>query len=603
MVGATKSPIPLDAPPLGSDDSPSMPDIQQKLTQTLQSAMVTAFGDELADADPLVKPSANPKFGDYQANAAMSLGKKLGQKPRDVAQAIVDALGENDLFEKVEIAGPGFINLTISSDVLASAVSELRTSDTLGLDAPNAPQTIVVDYSGPNVAKEMHVGHLRSSIIGDSIVRVLTLMGHKVIRQNHLGDWGTQFGMLIEYMIDTGWQEQPDQSIGDLNELYQNAKKRDDTDDAFAERARKRVVALQSGDPDTLKLWQALIEQSKKHFNDVYGQLGVLLTDEDIRAESAYNDDLASVVDALQSSGLLNESQGANVVYPDGFKNEDGDPLPMIVQKSDGGYLYATTDLAAARYRIQSLGADRIVYVTDARQADHFKMIFWTLRKSGWADDAVRLDHVPFGTVLGNDRKPIKTREGDSVKLISLVIEAEQHAAKVLGEKSTELSDEEQQQVAHVVGVGALKYADLSSDRIKDYVFDWDRMLAMEGNTAPYLQNAYVRIQSIFRKSNVSPESVASSIAINEPAEKTLALKLLQIPSVIHSVADSLEPHRLCNYLYDLASSFHQFYEKCSVLNADSEAIRDSRLLLCDATARTLKTGLSLLGIDVVERM
>lgn len=580
-----------------------MSDIQNQIETLLRAAVAAGLGEQFADADPMVRPSNNPKFGDYQANLAMGLAKRASQKPRDIAQNIVDHLPAGDIIASTEIAGPGFINITLSTDALQQNAARMLADERLGVPAAQN-DTVVVDYSSPNVAKEMHVGHLRSTVIGDAIARVLAFQGQQVIRQNHLGDWGTQFGMLIEYLADTGWQQQADTQISDLNRLYQEAKRKFDDDTDFAQRARQRVVALQGGDEQTLALWRHLVEESKHHFNRVYGQLGVNLTDEDIRGESFYNDKLPGVVEQLDRAGLLKESQGAAVVYPEGFKDREGEPLPMIVRKSDGGYLYATTDLAAARFRISELEADRIVYVTDSRQAQHFAMVFQTLRQAGWAGEAVRLDHVAFGTVLGPDRKPFKTREGGTVRLSDLLDEAQRRAAAVITEKNPDLPEDQRAEIARVVGIGALKYADLSSDRIKDYVFDWDRMLALEGNTSPYLQNAYVRIRSIFRKGSVDPASIdGSAIRITEPAERTLALKLLQLPMVIASVADSLEPHRLCNYLYELASAYHQFYEHCPVLTASDDATRSSRLALSHLVAQTMKQGLSLLGIDVVEQM
>jgi len=584
------------------DDNPTMQDPTTQLSNAFSKAITTAFGDDYASVDPLIKPSGNPKFGDYQANVAMSLAKRVGDNPRNVAQKIVDTLDLGNWGEKLEIAGPGFINIHLKADYLVSQLAAVAADEHLGLDQADG-QKVVVDYSGPNVAKEMHVGHLRSTVIGDSIARVLDFLGYTVIRQNHLGDWGTQFGMLIENLIDEG--ADAGTHISDLKTFYQGAKKRFDEEPEFKDRARKRVVALQGGDEQTLQLWRKLIDESKLHFNHAYGLLGVLLTDDDIRAESFYNDQLPGVITALEEAGQLKESQGAKVVYPEGFKDEQGNPFPMIVCKSDGGFLYATTDLAAIAYRMNELKADRIVYVTDSRQSQHFAMVFQTVLQAGLNTTGAKLDHVSFGTVLGPDRKPFKTRSGDTVKLIDLMEEAVIRSQKVLAQKAADLTDDQQKNVARVVGIGALKYADLSSDRIKDYVFDWDRMLALEGNTAPYLINAYVRIQSIFRKGDIDLATVdASKITLGHDAEKALALKLLQFGNVVQSVASSLEPHRLCTYLYELASGFHSFYEKCPVLKGDvAPELRDSRLALSALVARTLKSGLNLLGIDVVERM
>jgi len=581
-----------------------MPDVLTLLTTRFQAAVAAAFGDAHAATDPLIRPSGNPQFGDYQANLAMSLAKQLGAKPREVAEKIKAAVDLNGICEKVEIAGPGFINLYLSPAFLNERMNSIASDERLGVSAAAPAQTVVIDYSSPNVAKEMHVGHLRSTIIGDAIARVMTFLGHRVIRQNHVGDWGTQFGMLIEHLTDIGWNPKGEHSISDLNALYQAAKKHFDDDAAFAERSRKRVVALQAGDAGTIALWKGLIEESKHHFNEAYQRLGVMLGDADIRGESAYNAHLSDVVASLQQSGLAKESQGAIVLFPAGFKDAEGNPQPMIIRKSDGGYLYATTDLAAARFRIGELKADRVIYVTDARQGDHFAMLFWALREAGWAKKQLELDHVPFGMVLGPDKRPFKTREGGTVKLVELLDEAVDRARKVIEEKNPELSPDERKRVAQAVGIGALKYADLSVDRVKDYVFDWDRMLSFDGNTAPYIQNAYVRVHGIFRKGGIDPRALRDArITVAEPAERALAVKLLQLPAVIASVAQSLEPHRLCAWLYDTAAGYHRFFESCPVLAAPDEATRQSRLRLSELTARAFKLGLGLLGIDVVERM
>lgn len=580
-----------------------MPAIQQQLSSSLQIAVVDAFGDDFVGVDPMLNPAGNPKFGDYQANLAMKLGKQLGKPPRAVAEAVVDKLEVGGLIAKAEIAGPGFINLHLSSAALADAALAMLGDDRLGVAAAEQPKTVVVDYSSPNVAKEMHVGHLRSTIIGDAIARVLAFQGHDVIRQNHLGDWGTQFGMLIEHLDETGQIEQD--NVGDLTKLYKESKARFDAEPDFAERAKKRVVALQGGDEKTLAAWQKLVGQSQDYFASVYARMGVLLQPGDIRGESFYNDKLPGVVDRLKSDGVLETSQGAGVVFVDGFADKDGNALPMIVQKSDGGFLYATTDLAAVGYRVDELKTDRVVYVVGAPQRQHFDMLFATVKKLGWAPEHVRLDFVPFGQVLGEDGKIFRTRSGETVRLVDLIDEAESRAIAVCKEKNPELAEDEATHVGQVVGLGALKYADLSSDRIKDYKFSWQRMLALEGNTAPYLINAYVRVHGIFRKGAIDFASFTSDrVEVTDPAEKALVLKLMQFGPTVASVADSLEPHRMCNYLYELASAFHKFFESCPVLRSDvPPEVKQGRLALCKLVALTLGQGLELLGIGTVERM
>jgi arginyl-tRNA synthetase len=583
-----------------------MTDIKSILTAQFAAAIEVAYGDEHRDVDPLINVTTNPEFGDYQANLAMSLAKKLGDNPRNIANLIVSKLAVEEICEKVEIAGPGFINLYLKNSFVTEQLQLLSDDKRLGFKAAQNPQTVVIDYSAPNVAKEMHVGHLRSTVIGDAMVRILMAQGHQVIRQNHMGDWGTQFGMLIEYLIDSGWSEQnAENSIADLELLYRQAKQKFDADGGFAERARERVVLLQNGDEYTLKLWAYLVNESIAHFNQVYSKLGVLLKESDNCPESFYNPRLAGIVTALEESKLLKISQGAGVIFLDGFKDRDDKPLPMIVRKSDGAYLYATTDLAAVRYRLDELKADRIIYITDARQSQHFAMLFAAVRRVGWARDEIKLDHMPFGTVLGANRKPFKTRDGGTIKLIDLIDEAELRTLAVINEKNPELTESQRMEIAKKISIAALKYADLSNDRIKDYVFDWDRMLALDGNTAPYLQNAYVRILSIFRKGNIDRTKLGNSpLRIEAVAEKVLALKLFQYASAVEAVTERLEPHRLCTFLYELASCFHSFYEACPILKDEvEEEVRNSRLALCDLTARIINDGLSLLGIETVEQM
>jgi arginyl-tRNA synthetase len=573
--------------------------LDEMIAARVRDAIARAFGPDLADTDPLVRPTQDVRFGDFQANVAMGLGKRLGRKPREVADALVAALDLTGIASAPEIAGPGFVNVRLDDAYLAACARDAAADrERLGLAATAAPETVVVDYSGPNVAKEMHVGHLRSTVIGDALARTLTFQGHRVVRRNHVGDWGTQFGMLIEYCVQIGARLGPNT---DLTKVYRDAVATDASDPAFAERARARVVALQSGDPETRRWWQELVALSERQFDTVYRRLDVTLTLDDIRGESSYNALLPEVVNDLRAKGLARESEGAVCVFPEGFTTKDGDPLPLIVQKSDGGYLYATTDLAALRQRATELGAHRLVYVTDARQRQHFQMVFATARAAGWIGPDVRLEHVVFGSVLGEDGKPFKTRSGDTVRLAELLDEAEERALAVVVEKNPELAPDERTRVAHTVGIGAIKYADLASDRVKDYVFSWPRMLAMDGNTAPYLQYAYARIRSIFRKAGVET-APAAPVVLREPAERALVLQLLGFEGVVDAAGRTLEPHRLCGYLYDVATAFSGFYETCPVLSAEP-AVRDSRLVLCELTARTLAVGLGLLGIETVERM
>ncbi|WP_437951949.1 arginine--tRNA ligase [Sorangium sp. So ce296] len=577
-----------------------MADPVHVLSRAFQEAITAAFGAEHAGADPSLRRSSH---ADYQANAAMALGKRLGRPPREVAAAIVGALQLGGICRKVEIAGPGFVNLTLEDAYLTRELADTASGGRLGIAPAAQPETVIVDYSGPNAAKEMHVGHLRSTIIGDALARVLEALGHRVIRQNHLGDWGTPFGMLIEHMLDLGEAAASQElSVGDLDAFYRQARAKFDGDPAFAERSRRRVVRLQGGDEQTLGLWRQLVRESTRYFESVYRRLGVTLTEADFAGESFYNPMLLDVLAELGEKGLARESEGALCVFPAGFTGKGGEPLPLIVRKQDGGYGYATTDLAAIRHRLTTVGAQRLIYVVGAPQSQHFAMVFATAREAGWLRPPARAEHVAFGSVLGADKKMFKTRSGDTVKLSDLLDEAVERATKVVREKNPELDAEAAGAVARAVGVGAVKYADLSSDRIKDYVFDWDRMLAFEGNTAPYLMYAHARIRSIFRKAGVeSPRGVG--ITVGEPAERALALELLRFGAVLEDVAATLEPHRLCGYLFELAGSFTTFYERCPVLRAESEEVRRSRLALCDLTAEVLAKGLGLLGIEAPERM
>jgi arginyl-tRNA synthetase len=571
------------------------------LAPRFEAAVVAAFGAEHAGTDPLLRRSDR---ADYQANIAMGLGKKVRRPPRDVAAAIVQHLDVADLCESVELAGPGFLNITLKRDFIASEVAAQSASERLGVPAEVAKETVVIDYSAPNLAKEMHVGHIRTTIIGDAIARVLTSLGHRVIRQNHLGDWGTPFGMLIEHLLDRGETEAiRDLEVGSLNPFYQEARAKFDADPAFAERARHRVVALQAGDSATLALWRRLCDTSRRHFADIYARLGVTLTDADVCGESFYNPMLAKIAAELEQKGLARVDAGALCVFPPGFTGREGEPLPLLVRKQDGGYGYGTTDLAAIRYRTQDLKASRLIYVVGAPQSQHLAMVFATAALAGWLVPPVRAEHVAFGSILGPDKKMFKTRSGDTVLLADLLDEAKERAAQVIAEKNPDLDEATRADVARAVGIGAIKYADLGSDRIKDYVFDWSRMLAFEGNTAPYLQYAHARIRSILRKAEGTRGAGVPRVILTEPAERALCLSLLSFGTAVQAVADSLQPHRLCTYLFDLASVFTTFYEQCPVLRAEGEEQRASRLLLSELTARVLAEGLDLLGIEAPSRM
>ena len=552
-----------------------------------------------SECTPLLNLSGKPQFGDYQANGAMGAAKHLKTNPRDLAQKILDQVDLAEIAEKTDIAGPGFINITLKNDYIADCLQNC-------LDKPNIQaKNIVIDYSAHNLAKEMHVGHLRSTIIGDALARVLEYQGQNVIRQNHMGDWGTQFGMLIaELELQLSQGEQAELALSDLEVFYQQSKKHFDADPEFADTARAYVVKLQSGDANCLKLWQQFIDVSVAHNSDIYQQLNVGLTTEHIKPESAYNDDLKWIVEDLENKQLAVESDGAKVVFLDQLADKNGDPSPMIVQKSGGGFLYATTDLAALKYRVDTLNVDRILYFIDARQSLHMKQVFATSRKANYAPDTTSLEHHAFGTMMGSDGKPFKTRTGGTVKLADLLVESVERAEKLVREKNTDLNEQEIITIARKVGIGAVKYADLSKTRTNDYIFDWDAMLSFEGNTAPYLQYAYTRIFSIFRKAGIELEEFSAKITITESQEKQLALKLLQFNEVVNQVAIDCYPHSLCNYLYELSSLFMSFYEHCPILKSDIDPeTTQSRLQLCAYSATILKQGLDLLGIEVMEKM
>ncbi len=632
-----------------------------KLQQTLSTQIETAFAAAgISDSPIVLQPAKDAKHGDFQINGVMGAAKKVGQNPRELAQKVADELHGKGAIASAEVAGPGFINLRLSAEFLAQHLN----SGSLNFEKTATPETVVIDYSSPNLAKEMHVGHLRSSIIGDSLARVLDFVGHKVIRQNHVGDWGTQFGMLVAYLVEQQ-QENAAFKLADLEQFYRNAKIRFDEDEQFANTAREYVVKLQSGDEQVIELWKQFVDISLQHAEEVYAKLGLLLTRDDVAGESKYNDDLHNVINELSEKGLAVDDDGAKVVFLDEFKNKEGEPAAFIVQKQGGGFLYATTDFACLRYRIGKLGATRLLYVVDTRQDLHFKQLFTASRKAGWLPETVSAEFIGFGTMMGKDGKPFKTRSGDTVKLIDLLDESEERAIKVIKEKNpkwdltseledglekissltqsdnlknklfynketksleitleneviyhlpinqidkiirgsdeyTDIALGEIEKIAKAVGIGAVKYADLSKNRTSDYVFDWDNMLSFEGNTAPYLQYAYTRVQSVFKKAG--DWDIQAALTLNEPLEQQLAVELLKFEDVVNSVAETSYPHYLATYLYQLATLFSRFYEACPILKAEG-AVRDSRLKLAHITGETLKTGLNLLGIDVLEVM
>jgi arginyl-tRNA synthetase len=579
-----------------------MSDPQLVLAARVQAALAAAYGPSYANSDPVIRPS---QFADFQANVALPLAKKLGRRPRDVADEIVAGLDADDVFSSIEVSGPGFINLTLSDTWIAAQAEAMRTDERLCVPVADPPQIIPVDYSSPNVAKEMHVGHLRTTVVGDAFVRTAEFRGHRVIRQNHIGDWGTPFGMLIEHLLDVG---EDSAEAGRLrtepNVFYQAARVKFDSSPEFADRARRRVVLLQGGAADTLRLWDELVGLSKSYFNRIYDKLHVTLTDPDLAGESMYNDMLKDVCDDLEAKGIAVMSEGALCVFLDGHLGREGRPVPLIIRKSDGGYGYATSDLAALRYRAQTLHADRIVYVIGAPQGLHLRMVFETARKAGWLGDTKPF-HAAIGNVLGPDGKILRTRSGESVKLIALLDEAVERAEKVIADR--EYGDAARQEIAKAVGIGGVKYADLSVARDSEYVFDWDRMLALSGNTGPYLQYATARIRSIFGKAGIDPGEVTAPIAITGAAERALALHLLGFQAAIDATIEDVAPHRLCAYVYGLADTLTTFYEHCPVLYDHGAEVppevRDPRLALCAVSLRTLTTGLGLLGVPIPDRM
>ena len=575
--------------------------IQALLSEKVSQAMIAAGAP--ADCEPQVRQSAKVQFGDYQANGMMAVAKKLGMAPRQLAEQVLSHLDLSGIANKVEIAGPGFINIFLEPTFLAEHVSQALSSDRLGIAQPE-PQTVVVDYSAPNVAKEMHVGHLRSTIIGDAAVRTLELMGHKVIRANHVGDWGTQFGMLIAWLEKQQQDNAGEMALADLEGFYRDAKKHYDEDEAFAERARSYVVKLQGGDEYFRKMWRQLVDITMTQNQLAYDRLNVTLTRDDVMGESLYNPMLPGIVADLKAKGLAVESEGATVVFLDEYKNKEGEPMGVIIQKKDGGYLYTTTDIACAKYRYETLHADRVLYYIDSRQHQHLMQAWTIVRKAGYVPDSVPLEHHMFGMMLGKDGKPFKTRAGGTVKLADLLDEALERARRLVSEKNPDMAADELEKLANVVGIGAVKYADLSKNRTTDYVFDWDNMLAFEGNTAPYMQYAYTRVLSVFRKAELEESTIINAaVTITEDREAQLAARLLQFEETLNVVARDGTPHVMCSYLYDLAGLFSGFYEHCPILSAESEAVRNSRLKLALLTAKTLKLGLDTLGIETVERM
>ncbi len=574
--------------------------------QILTSLLKPAFDRLVPGADPMLRPSSREGF-DFQVNGAMAAAKKLGRSPADVAADVVRAEGLGSLCSRVEVTPQGFVNLRLADDLIVACLGDVAADARLGVAPASASLKVVVDYSAPNVAKEMHAGHLRTTVIGDCLCRMLVFAGHHVIRENHVGDWGTQFGMLIEHLVDVGETSGAHElSVGDLDGFYRQARAAFDASPEMQERSRRRVVALQSGDPDTLRLWRILVEESLRYFDEVYDKLGVELTRDDVVGESFYNPMLDEVVAQLDSKGLLVDSDGAKCVFVEGWTTREGTPLPLIVRKSDGGYGYAATDLATLWDRFGRLGADIALYVVGAPQAQHLAMCFDVALKAGWLPSPERAVHVSFGSVLGPDRKMFKTRAGKTFKLVDLLDEAVERARAAVSSRSAELDVDEREDLARAIGIGAVKYSDLSTDRARDYVFDLDRMISFDGNTGPYLQYARVRCLSIFRRAGLDPADfvgVPVEVGVGEPAERALALALTGFSSAFASAIETWSPHKLCAYLYDLAVVFTSFFEACPVLKAPDETTMRSRLTLCALTAAVLGQGLELLGIDSPERM
>jgi arginyl-tRNA synthetase len=576
--------------------------VEALLSQTID--ILKQQGVLAEDVSPRINISntKDKSHGDFACNIAMMLAKPAGMNPRNLAEKIITAMPKDPRISDTQIAGPGFINFFVNDSWLEQQVSDALADDYIGIKRADKPQTIVVDYSSPNLAKEMHVGHLRSSIIGDAVVRALEFQGHNVVRQNHVGDWGTQFGMLLAYMEE---QQNSGESLdlADLEGFYRASKGRFDESEEFANRARELVVSLQSGDEYCNKLWAEFNSISLEHCLTLYKRLGVSLTAEDVRGESAYNGDLQSIVDELTKANLLTESNGAQCVFLDEFKNKEGDTLPIIVQKSGGGFLYATSDLAAIRYRAQKLNADRVLYFVDQRQALHFNQVFALAHKAGFASEQTSLKHLGFGTMNGEDGKPFKTRSGGTVKLVDLLDEAELRAIALVRSKNPDMEQIEVDEIGKAVGISAVKYADLSKDRARDYIFNFDQMLSFEGNTAPYLMYAYTRVASIFDKAGLDMNSIQGNVKLEAEKEKDLANKLMQFPEILERISQRGQPHTLCSYIYEVAGLFSSFYEHCPILAADNEEQKQSRLCLAALAGKTIKQGLNLLGIETLERM
>lgn len=579
-----------------------MKTIIQDLNEIVLAGVKKAFDTELDSSKEYVTETNNENFGDYQSNVSFTLSKMLHKAPLEIASSIQNALDCGSIIEKSEVVKPGFINFFISKEYLCSKIKEVDSDSELGIPNIGNGQKIIVDYSSPNIAKEMHVGHLRSTIIGDSIVRSYKQLGYDVIKQNHIGDWGTQFGMLIEHLIDLGWKDSNEHTISDLNALYKESKVKFDADPDFAERSHLRVVKIQSGDKESIDLWKALTDESKKHFGWMYNRMGVLLNDSDYCGESFYNDKLNAVAERLLNEGKAKMSNGAVCLFPTGFQGRDGEPVPLILKKSDGGFGYDATDVTALEYRARTLNAKKIIYVTDTRQKMHFSMLFQAARDAKLCDDDVELTHVSFGSVLGQDGKPFKTRSGETVTLSSLLDEAEERAKEIILAKNPESSGDSLKELSRAIGISAIKYADLSCDRIKDYVFNWERMLAFDGNTAPYIQNAYVRCKALVSKGEAQGKKAQFHLLSNDD-EKRLAKKCMAIGTVVQQEAKTYEPHRLCTYLYELASSYHSFYEKNPVLSESNTDILESRLALSSLVSKVLAKGMYLLGVSVIEKM